>query len=240
MWQASDRSGVFTVNGSEVAMGVKAREADAAVIRALLTPERLRSFTKGCPDLVDALDLYEWNMRASSSVMELTGMVEVITRNALDHELTAWAAERHPGLDWFGSIPVDTQGRADIAKARARATRNGRRPEVHGRVIAELTLGFWRYLVESRYLTTLWTPALHRAFPHGHRDLLTRQRQVRQHFQQLHFVRNRAAHHEPIHARDLSRDHELAIELLQWVSPEAGTWALRVSDLPAVLAARPR
>lgn len=238
--KASDRSGVFRINGSGVVtMGVKELDPDAASLSALLTPDRLRSFTEGRQRLADALRLYEWNMRAASSLMELTGMVEVISRNALDRELTKWAAERRPGQTWFDAVPLDAQGRADLAKARTRATRGGRRPEVHGRVIAELTFGFWRYLVESKYLTTLWTPALHRAFPHGHSDLLTRQRQVRQHFQQLHFVRNRAAHHEPIHERDLGRDHRFAVELLQWVAPEAGHWAARVSDLPAVLDARP-
>ena len=32
-------------------------------------------------------------------------------------------------------------------------------------MIAELSLGFWRYLVESRYFTALWVPATHAAFP---------------------------------------------------------------------------
>ncbi|WP_146234103.1 hypothetical protein [Curtobacterium sp. MCPF17_046] len=105
--------------------------------------------------------------------------------------------------------------------------------------MAELSFGFWRYLVESRYLTALWTPALHRAFPEGPVDVLTRQRQVRARLQQLHFVRNRAAHHEPIHQRDLRRDHDYAIELLRWVSPIAAEWASATTSLPAVLDARP-
>ncbi|MFZ6992714.1 hypothetical protein ACO0E1_12545 [Curtobacterium sp. RRHDQ66] len=186
------------------------------------------------------MKLYEWNLRAAASVLVLTGLVEVVTRNAIDRELSAWASRRGRSRDWFDLVALDRQGTADLDKARSRATRNGRRAEVHGRVIAELTFGFWRYLVESRYHTALWVPGLHRAFPHGPRDLRVRRAEVARRLQQLHFVRNRAAHHEPIHARNLSRDHELAIELLRWVSPEAGTWALRVSDLPTVLAARPR
>ncbi|MCG7415770.1 hypothetical protein MHK74_14600 [Microbacterium aurum] len=41
------------------------------------------------------------------------------------------------------------------------------------RVIAELSRGFWRYLVESRYLTSLWVPSTHAAFAHGHVLILT-------------------------------------------------------------------
>lgn len=205
---------------------------------ALLTAERLRSYTRRCPDEASALRLYEWNMRAAAAVLETTGIVEVIGRNAMDRELRAWADLRGT-TTWFDIAPLDQQGQADIRKARARATRNGRRPEVHGRVIAELTFGFWRYLAESRYLTALWTPALHRAFPAGPSDILTRQREVRTRLQQLHFVRNRAAHHEPIHQRDLRRDLDYAVELLSWIDPSAAAWAVEVTSLRAVLAARP-
>ncbi|MCY1693682.1 hypothetical protein [Curtobacterium sp. SL109] len=205
----------------------------------LLTPSRLRSYVDATPDLRRALDLYEWNMRASAGVMELVGIVEVVARNALDRELSTWVGRRHPDSTWFDQVRLDAQGRSDLAKARGRATRNGRRPEVHGRVVAELTFGFWRYLVESRYLTTLWIPVLHAAFPHGPDDLLTRQREVRARLQQLHFVRNRAAHHEPVHERDLGRDHHDAIELLGWIHPAAAGWAEDVTSLRTVLSARP-
>ncbi|PZE69345.1 hypothetical protein DEJ27_08700 [Curtobacterium sp. MCPF17_018] len=80
---------------------------------------------------------------------------------------------------------------------------------MHGRVVAELSFGFWRYLFESRYLTASWTPALHRAFPHGPADALTRQ------------------------------DHDYAIELLGWIHPGAAAWAQDVTMLGTVLDARP-
>ncbi len=136
---------------------------------AYITVERLGSYLGGAcdGDLKRAFQLYEWNMRASASVMELTSMIEVIVRNALDRELKVWAARRQPGASWFDIAPLDTHGRADVSKARSRATRGGKREEVHGRVIADLSLGFWRYLVESRYLTALWVPATHAAFAHG-------------------------------------------------------------------------
>lgn len=177
----------------------------------LVTAERLGSYLRASGgDIADAFALYEWNMRAAASVMELTSMVEVLARNALDRELRDWAHRRHGGASWFDVAPLDRQGAADVQKARDRATRRGRRPEVHGRVIAELPLGFWRYLVESRYLTALWIPATHRAYPGGASDLRTRQKDVAFRMQQLNFVRNRAAHHEPIHARDLGKDLRFA------------------------------
>lgn len=207
-------------------------------IGRLITAERLRSYAERTESPTGALRLYEWNMRAAASVMELTGVIEVIARNALDRELRAWTAAR-TGASWFDVAPLDGRGRTDLAKARARASRDGRRGEVHGRVIAELTFGFWRYLVESRYHTSLWVPDLHRAFPHGPDNLRVRRSEVTRRLQQLHFVRNRAAHHEPIHARNLQRDHDYALELLGWISPHAAVWAAETTSLRAVLRARP-
>ncbi|WP_242089898.1 hypothetical protein [Curtobacterium sp. DN_7.5] len=208
------------------------------VLERLLTAERLRSYAEVTGSSAGALGLSTWNMRASASVMELAGVVEVVARNALDRELRAWAAARS-GRPWFDVAPPDARGTADLAKARARAGRNARLDEVHGRVIAELTFGFWRYLVESRHHTSLWVPDLHRAFPHGPDNLRVRRSEVTRRLQQLHFVRNRAAHHEPIHARDLHRDHDYAIELLDWISPVAAEWAACTTSLRAVLATRP-
>ncbi|MHB1063697.1 MAG: hypothetical protein ACYC1Z_04250 [Georgenia sp.] len=166
-------------------------------------------------------------------------MTEVVVRNALDRELTAWAARKDTARDWFDLAPLDPQGRQDIAKARDRATRRGKDPEVHGKVIAELSLGFWRFLVEWRYFTTLWVPATHAAFPCGPSDLRARQRAVKDRLQRLTFVRNRAAHHEPIHRRDLAKDLNAAIELADWVCPDAGAWTRVTSTLASVMRAKP-
>ena len=206
----------------------------------LVTAERLGSYVRATSGTTTgAFELYEWNMRAAASVMELTSMIEVITRNALDTQLRDWVQRKHPGASWLDTIPVDTQGIKDLRQARSRATRSGKRTEIHGRVVAELSLGFWRYLVESRYLTSLWVPATHASFPFGHSDLRTRQKDVAFRMQQLNYVRNRAAHHEPIHQRDLARDLQLALELAAWISPTARKWVAATTTLPALITERP-
>ena len=209
------------------------------MLRDCLTHERLGSYLRASRgELHDAFALYEWNMEASANVLSLTSMTEVVVRNALDRELTAWAARKDHDQDWFDLAPLDVQGRQDIAKARAQAIR-GKQPELHGKVIAELSLGFWRFLVEWRYFTPLWVPATHAAFPGGPDDLRVRQRAVKNRLQQLMFVRNRAAHHEPIHRRDLLKDLNAAIDLASWVCPDAGAWTRATSNLDEVVRAKP-
>lgn len=212
---------------------------DYAAVRACLTSERLGSYFASCGnDLDEVFRLYEWNMHASASMLTLTSMVEVVVRNALDRELVSWARARSHA-SWFDAAPLDTQGRLDVQKARTRATQHGRRPELHGRVIAELSLGFWRFLVESRYLTSLWIPATHLAFDRGPADLRQRRTAVAGRLQQLSYVRNRAAHHEPIHRRDLLKDLDSAIELAAWVSPDAAGWIANTATVKQTVLARP-
>ncbi len=211
---------------------------DDEALLDLLTTGRMSSYSSATGSPSAALRLYEWNMHASASVMELTGIVEIVARNALDRELAAWARRRLDTPEWFGRAPLDQRGTRDVSKAEDRSRRAGA-PGEHGRVVAELSFGFWRYLVGSRYHASLWVPDLHRAFPYGPRDLRARRREVERRMRELHFVRNRAAHHEPIHHRDLGRDLTFALELLGWVHPVAAEWAARVTTLRAVVDARP-
>jgi hypothetical protein len=196
--------------------------ADAQVLGGLITAQRLQSYlrwSKG--DLPVALRLYEWNMAASAAVLHTSAMVEVIVRNAMDQALQE-RAKTSGWSSWLDNAPLDQRGQADIRKARLRATDGGKIPEIHGKVVAELTLGFWRYLTASRYLTTLWTPTLYRAFGYGPVDKRQQRRQIDCYLQALQLVRNRAAHHEPIHRRDLRKDLEAAVEISSWVHPTAG------------------
>ena len=70
----------------------------------------------------------------------------------------------------------------------------------------------------------MWTPALQYAFPNGNKDIWTRQKQVTTLLSDLNFVRNRAAHLEPVFKRDFSKDFENAHTLLGWIDPNAAAW----------------
>ena len=50
-----------------------------------------------------ALELYRWNVRASSLVMEYVSYIEVLVRNAMDHVICAWLENQpvHSVSDWI-------------------------------------------------------------------------------------------------------------------------------------------
>lgn len=207
-------------------------------LRDLLSAERLGSYISAAGgDLEGAFALYEWNIEASASALSLAAMVEVVVRNSLDSQMTVWALTRGRG-DWLVHAPLDPRAKADVQKAMERAAR-GDRQVTHGHIVAELNLGFWRYLVSKRYYTALWVPNLRHAFPRTAAPAAEHRRRVESDLDQLLYLRNRAAHHEPIHRRDLQADLDRAIALLSCIDPEAARWCRQRESLSAVLARKP-
>jgi hypothetical protein len=201
-----------------------------------LSPERLRPYRAAAGGaLAHAIRLYQWNSLASGAMYEILGNVEVLLRNALDRRLQ----ERHNRLGYAGDWWDDPAGdlepkrREDAQRARQHVRRQ---PVTHGRVLAELTFGFWRYLLSSRYEATLWTPALRHSFPHLRPA--ARQRIYRP-VDHLYTLRNRIAHHEPVHQVDLAAYERDAVFIADCMDPGLANWLRATSRLTDVLAQRP-
>lgn len=211
-----------------------------------LTMDRLGSYLAATGgDLVEAIDLYDWNTLVGAALHEDIGRLEVVFRNVLDASLVAYGTAQGWSTVWYRRsqlFPGKHGARAvgDIKKARDRATR-GRAREVHGKVIAELSFGFWRFLCTPPYLTSLWVPALTGAFPHHpeHGDPRVVREAVNDRMQRVHFLRNRIAHHEPIHQRDLQRDINSIAELAGWICTDARDWLVVASRVADVVRRRP-
>ncbi len=123
-----------------------------------LSAERLKPYDDACSgDRTRAVALYTWNFETAAAFGEVMGQFEVVLRNALHNELTAWHARRGRPGEWYDdpSGLLDAKGHADIANVRDRLQRESK-PELPGSVVAELTFGFWRVLLSSRYQATLW------------------------------------------------------------------------------------
>lgn len=67
-------------------------------------------------------------------------------------------------------------------------------PVSEGKIIAELTMYFWKRVFSPEYEHTLWKPSLRRIFP----DKRVTRSQVAIHLENVYQARNRLAHHEPV------------------------------------------
>lgn len=155
-----------------------------------------------------ALALYEWNTVTSAAFQRDLAHLEIALRNAYDQAIVANtpAGSPHWTADPYRLFPV----RWRTAKDGTRFDVN-RRPREQieravyeagadappGKVVAELTFGFWRYLSTAAHHDPLWIPYLHAAFAAG-----TARPDVDKPVGRLHRFRNRIAHHEPLLERD--------------------------------------
>lgn len=229
-------SGVFSVNDTTGRQMRSSDEVSTEHIVGALSPERLAPYlhaTRG--DVTKAVRLYEWNVAVSGALYEALGVLEVVLRNALSAQLATYHGTR-PGYWYDDPLSVLSDlAREDISAARRRL-RKRQHPETPGRVVAELNFGFWKFLLARRYEATLWTGYLRHAFP----NLRPQSRMVVYHvLDELHTVRNRIAHHEPVHGRDVFADTLAIYRLLDWIDRDVRVWAVRLSRLSSVVAARP-
>ena len=158
-------------------------------------------------------------------------MVEVGLRNAIDVQLRGWNS-RHNGSQHWSLDPVpllrgvlDGRGKLRDAEADARkAVRSQKRDITHDDVLAQLSLGTWRYLLPSRrdaMKQKLWDEALIDAFPNLYSitpNTLT------EWVSMSYDLRNRVAHFEPIFSRDLYARRRAMYRTIKTVSRGAQAW----------------
>ncbi|MER7114537.1 CAAX protease [Saccharomonospora azurea] len=220
-------------------------------LSGLLSVERMGTFERlARQQSATALELYVLDVELSSAFMADLALAEVILRNAMNDQLSAYFGARWYRLDHL----FDKRSRAAIK----RAWRDGKCADdaPPGKLIAQLTLGFWVNLLDSggradqpphdrkcSYDNLLWRPCLRLAFPHGtgkRSDQHTLAKRV-------HTLRNRVAHHEPViggipipgtrRRRTLPDAHHDILTLMGTIDPGLADWMHRHSRVPALLAA---
>jgi hypothetical protein len=209
------------------------------VLRARLAPARFDKYVAAAGgDPVLALRLYEWNIQASSSLHGAIGQFEVLLRNALDVQLSKYhrTVLGGDGSWWKDPAMPLHNDLADLVSDACRRARRGGVPETHGKVIAELMFGFWRFVLDARHSGTLWAPALRHAFPHLRPKTRS---EVYDRVERLNALRNRVAHHEPVHQVPLEDRWQDLLTVAGWICPTTAAWIWSGSTLPAVLAAKP-
>jgi Abi-like protein len=191
-----------------------------------------------------ALARYEWNAQLSAALMRDLAHLEVGLRNAYDAAIVGhWTGSDH--WTWSSNRLFPPLFR----------TRHGRRVDVNerrrdqldsacaqagpaappGKVIAELPFGFWRYLSSAAHEKTIWVRYLHHAFPPG----TDRKTEVDDRVVQLHSLRNRVAHHEPLLRENIAAHVTAILSLTHLFLPQLAQQIAATSATVTILNARP-
>jgi len=103
-----------------------------------------------------------------------------------------------------------------------------------GKVVAELSFGFWRYLTSSAHEKSLWLQYLHAAYPPG-----TSRKDVDRGLSRLNELRNRVAHHEPIFSQPLGSAARDLIYVCGLLSSDVAAYVQATSSVGQLIKRRP-
>jgi len=209
-------------------------------LQRTVTSERLLRYLGATgQDLPNALILYEYNVTLSEIMYGLLHGLEISVRNAMHHALTA----SYGTAAWYDLAPLSAYWRDQVnnAKGKVQTTTASVPP---GKVVAEMTFGFWVDLTGKSYNNALWLGRkLNTAFPHSapaRNDIHTRLKTVQ-------LLRNRISHHERIlTSRNRLYNGNTLLTLpevrqcVEWVCPETAGWLasrFRYTEAHNILAA---
>lgn len=105
-----------------------------------VTPERLiRYLVATNQDLAQAIYLYEANVALSEVLYGLLHGLEVSMRNAIHQALSA----SYGRPDWYEVITLSQHWQAEVVSAKRKVQQITPGPPPPGKVLAELSFGFW-------------------------------------------------------------------------------------------------
>ena len=184
-------------------------------IERTLSSDRLRPYQAnvgGNSEL--AIRLYEQNTLLSESLYGVLQGLEVAFRNTVHTQL----ASDYGRAEWYDSLNLEPEQAGMLRKAKEILAKEGK-PLDAGRVVAELSFGFWTGLTGPKY-DVLWRNHLVKIFPHRP----VQRAHVQTRLNSIRKLRNRVAHHEPILSRPLQRDINQIFDIISWMSPVTARW----------------
>ncbi len=187
-------------------------------LESILHTERLDAYRRDGADHATTLSRYLLNMALSEFLYPLLQFAEIALRNAVHRELTTRC-----GTDaWYDSALARlTPWQQDkVAEAKNSLVKR-RKSLTPGRIVAELTFGFWTGFFNNAHARTgIGSYLSKNAFPLAP---ATEQYQAKldRRWQDIRDLRNRVFHHERIlHWKNLDARHQAILELIEWMSPE--------------------
>jgi hypothetical protein len=211
-----------------------------AAYRGVVSLDRLLRYRKDRDRAAWAplIGRYMYNVELARALVPVLHWAEIALRNRLDRVIGA----AHPigGARSFVDIPTwldanppvllpNERARVEVAKRnllrRPQPSAPGAppRPPTGGKLVAELSLGFWTHLLDGAYENwripnRLWPALLEPVFPHCPSAERTR-RNVHQRYQEIKDIRNRTFHHERISHQVSVALYDRFVETVSWIDP---------------------
>jgi len=195
-----------------------------AIIEKIISKERIDPYLKHHRyDLEKAVLHYKSNILISEAFYPLLAVLEVGLRNSIDYQLS----QRFNTKNWFENTEfVKIASRFQIDRiADARASIMSEKKEITpGRIISELSFGFWTSLFDSRFEMSLWK-TLRLSFPNCPK-IIRKRKTMSSKFNGIRRLRNRIFHHEAI-TWNLNVLNSYVCEItegIEWLDSDLSAW----------------
>lgn len=196
-------------------------------LKKAISQERLAVYMTDGADETTAIARYIYNIELCKSLYPLINIFEVTLRNSIDSSLSKFFGT----TDWNTVIPLLQSEKMMLAEAQLKIKRNGKKFS-HGRLVAELTLGFWVALMGRKYNTQSFQFAIIKDSLHGCPKNQKNSGIIQKNLSEIRYLRNRIAHHERIlHWKDLKQKHDLILNFIRWLNPDMYKIAVKKESL---------
>jgi len=199
-----------------------------AGLKSFVSAPRAQRYRNAGVDDLEAVALYCWNTQLAETLLPSIAMLEVCLRNSVHDALTA-----HAGTEWWFKPALTTERYGNILELVGRLTKRAGYPPTVGKVISEITFGFWPRLFAQSYNSLWWSqpnPLIRTVLPHHPNIGRDTRKRLEERLEYVVELRNRAVHHEAIFrgVAALNRPvlpietlHEHLIETIGWISLDA-------------------
>lgn len=228
---------------------------DYVKIKKYISAPRLHKYETVCSSNKQALKLYQTNLRLSQAFYPLLSLLEVVLRNATDHEFTKyfgdnnWLRNQRNGfmsdsslnyIHWKTKQPLVNSFLKDEVNNSIKSIKRSHSTVNHSKIIADLKFGFWVALFDNTHYTILaGTPIrIFSNLPQGANRQLVDDKLSR-----IRDFRNRVYHNEPILFRKdsagnpyyyLSKAYNVYSDIqdiFNWLKLDFKTWTKRINNI---------
>lgn len=175
-----------------------------------------------------AFELYLYNSRLAKSFLFPLQILEVSVRNSINNLFI----EKF-GLDWANDIEfrkiLNRYSLSSLDKAIERSKSSN-----NWDIVSNITFDFWSNLFRDEYDRPLWQTRIHLLFSGN----ITRKK-IQKELEDLNYLRNRIAHHEPILKLDLSKLYTRLLNVLDLISTDLKLWVQHFGTVNEIIRTKP-
>ncbi|MDD4384916.1 MAG: hypothetical protein PHD06_07030 [Bacteroidales bacterium] len=201
------------------------------IVERIISKERLEPYLNyHNNDLSKAITHYKSNILISESFYPLLAVLEIGLRNSIDYQLT----KRFNDKEWYDNkefVIIATRFQIDrISQARTNIY-SEKKEITPGRIISELSFGFWTSLFDTKFEMTLWKN-LRLAFPNCPK-IIRKRKTMSSKFNGIRKLRNRIFHHEAItwNLDVLNSYKDEIIQGIEWLNSDLLEWIVELNHV---------